>query len=72
MIGPMVDEDVRRLLALEEARERRRVRRNRALGWLAVLLVVGGVVTGFVVKQQQEERVQEERVQRMFDDMIGR
>lgn len=67
------DRDVaRRLLAIEEARERRRTSRNRAITWLAVVLVVAGIGTGVVVKQAQEEREREQRVQNMFDDMIGR
>ena len=59
------------LLALEQAREARRVRRNRVLAWAVAVLVVLGVLVGVGVSRHAAQ-VREQQAQRdLFCRMVG-
>lgn len=65
----------REMLRVELEREARRKRRNRALLWVAVVLLIGGPVVGvttyYYVDQARQDRISEQRVNDMYDDMRG-
>lgn len=63
--------NVRRLLAIEEAREERRVRRNKILVWVVVAAVILGIVAGVVLKKRADEAAHDKRVCEMYSSMTG-
>lgn len=65
------EENVARLLELEQAREARRLKWRRALPWVVVVLVLAAVVVPVVVHQQAEAERTRCAESRMYWDMLG-
>lgn len=67
------DPDVQRMvLALEQVRATERARRRKVLLWiLAVVVVIAAIAIPLAVRHHEAQE-REQRVNEMFEDMIGR
>jgi NADH:ubiquinone oxidoreductase subunit 6 (subunit J) len=65
------EQNVARLLELEQAREARRQQRRRALPWVVAVLVLAAVIVPVVIHQQNEAQRERCAESQMYWDMLG-